>query len=326
MSEEQDRKDRDVNLETHPSLDFSDLGADEGSIPQDRLDAKPLQEALADTYERSLEEAKEEQLKLDPQTVNKAKQFGHLSRDQWIAQGRDPSLWKDEREFVKYGDEFKETKDLIRALKEKNEEQSKKIDILVEAHKQRAETAVQQAKRELEAQLQNAEDRGDIRAVRQLTEQKVNVDMQAQQAETAKRIEEIRQVDAIFIERNKNWFNGARPELQSKVAILAQEIDRYYPGISYAEKARRIEERIHFEHPDTVLTSNSPPPISLASSGTNKSASEHSLPTEDRLYRALSVEERAEYNTVRNQLKNKNIEYKVSEYIKRTKELNSRGQ
>lgn len=269
-------------------------------------------------YEQELKKVQSETEEAKPENdkvVDEAKHFGHLSKDEWVAQGKDPLLWKSPEEFVSYGKQFK---NLVESLKEQNKAQSEKIDILVREHKTRAEQAVQQAKKELQIQLHQAKLNGDTQAVEQLAKQQTILDIEAQQQLNQRIVQERQQVDQIFTERNKHWFNAARPDLLQKVQYIASEIDSYYPNITYAEKARRIEERIKFEHPETSMTvPQSAPAVHMSSSNINKSEARHGGNDTDRAVRSLSAEQRAEFNTVKNQLSRSNlgIEYTVKDYL-----------
>lgn len=299
---------------------------DNNEILDEEDEPRGLSGHLEDELQKELDAegvVSEEATTEDSSAESEAKKFGHLSKEEWEAQGRDPSKYKSEEEFVKYGNEYKEVKDLIKSLKEENKTYSKQIDILVDAHKRTAETAVQQARRELEAQLSAAKEYGDVASVEKLTQQKVTLDLQAAATQEKLLLDERTRIDQTFLDRNKHWFNQANPEMISKSQEVSNEIKQYYPNLSYAEHVRRIEERMKFEHPEIVIKEgNAAPHIRSSNSGVAKSTANSSTAgnSEERLLKGLSATERAEYNTVRKLVeKIPGIKYTVSEYVTQNK-------
>lgn len=299
----------------------NEQGEEKNPLLSEHLEEELQKELEAEGITEDSSEAEEPQ----ENTEQEAKKFGHLSKEDWIAQGRDPAKYKSPEEFVKYGNDYKEVKDLIKSLKEENKTYTKQIDILVDAHKRSAESSVAQAKLELENQLKIAKEYGDVAAVERLTEQKIVNNIQAEQLQQQQLNDEKKKVDEIFVSRNKHWFNDSHLDLVEESKNISKEISSYYPNLSYAEHVRRIEERMKFEHPDLVAVkeTTSEPHIGATASGMAKSTANSSAGNnEERAFKALSPAQRAEFNTVRKLVERiPGVKYTVSEY----NEQNKRG-
>lgn len=288
--------------------------------------------SIGDEYNQELEKAKAEDQQHQPEIVEEAKKFGHLDKDAWIAAGKDPNKWKSPDEFVQYGRQYKEFKDFISELKRQNAEQASKIDLLIEDRKKSALESVQEARKQLEQQLKFAKDTGDIGAVEQLAQKQAQLAQHQQQVEAQRRIDEINHIDRIFMERNSSWFNDARPDLKEKCKIVSQQIQAWYPGIPYAELAQRTEAQMRLEHPEiNTMTSTAPlarPTVSMSNSNINKSVAGTGASDEERLYKSLTPEERAEFNVVKNQLANSKLKIKftIQDYINQSNDMKKRGQ
>lgn len=315
-----DKKNEELNVETDESLDFNNIETNSNDI-----------EALGNEYNEELKKelgaAEETKEVLDTETIEEAKKFGHQSLEQWTAAGKDPGKWKSEKDFVNYGREYKQLDHKLKSLEQQNIQYSKKIDILVEAQKRKEEETVFQAKKQLETELKQALDFGNVEAVRVLTEEKVRQDIVQQNKQIDNMTQEIKRVDDLFIQRNAFWFNQSRPELVAEVQEIANMRRASFPNEPYIEKARMIESEMKFRHPDLNVSTQSHAPVISASDSAVIKSEGTSKSSDDRLLKSLSAEERAEYNVLKNRLGGSklNIKYTVKEYIDSKHSIENRG-
>lgn len=297
MNDEKDNQ--QVKAETEPSLDMN-LRSDEDNQYQN-----------AQQEETSKPEIKEE-----------AKQFGHISKEEWIKQGRDPDKWKSPEKFVEYGrnyaKSFDELKSAVEQLRQENKE-------LVDYHKKTVETSYFQAKKDIEARLQAAMAAGNAQAVRQLTEQQKDMEYQQKQKEIETFTKQVERVNADFLARNKDWYNNDHPELIAEANQLANS----YLGLgkTYEEAAQEAEKIVKLRHPEINKTITPPVTFSNTRSNINKSIAETSITSESRQYKSLTPDQQSEYNEIKKQVEslndrfpNKKVKttYTVEDYLQAT--------
>ncbi len=275
-------------------------------------------------YEKELEAQTDELAPEIPEITQKSKPRGHLDRATWIALGKDPNLWKPLDDFNKYGELYTKS---FSELRQQNESLSKKIDLLVEDRKKIAIEATREAIQQLEGELKTARDRGDIQAVEHLAKQQVKLDAVQQQDLHSRQMQERREIDELFMQRNGHWFNDSKPDLKSQAQQISQQIEYSNPGISYAQLAIQTEERMRLMHPDVFISNQQTfRAVSMNDSAINKAVSETGATTDERLFKSLTPGERAEYNITKRMVeKIPGIKFTVSEYIEQVKNLNNRG-
>lgn len=207
----------------------------------------------------------------DQEVVARAKQYGHLSKEEWAAQGKDPDQWKSPEEFDKTGKMI----DQIKALTKRVEQRDREIDSLVQYQQRTSQREYEKAKAEIQQQIQYAKDNYDIESVEHYTRESEKLQSKAQNelyqtvlAEQAAAMNE-------FKERNSHWFNEQNPDLVQRAIAIDNEIKHVYPNATYRELAEKIETRMKYEFPERVegrAPARQAPVISNSQSGMNKSA------------------------------------------------------
>ena len=86
---------------------------------------------------------------------------GWVSKDEWIAQGKNPDDWRTAREFVERGELF----DQIHQLQETHKKQSAAFKVLVDHHRKVRETAIAEAIQKLKHDKRIALENHDVERV-----------------------------------------------------------------------------------------------------------------------------------------------------------------
>jgi len=222
-------------------------------------DCDETTEVSSDVEEKQVDEVEE-----------KAKKFGHISKEDWIAQGRDPAKYKTPEEFNKTGEVIEQ----IYSLKKKVDQRDREIQALIEYQKRTAEREYAKAKQELEARLSASKDDMDVEGVAHYTRELTRLqDMEAQNQQNEYASAQ-RRAQEDFIERNAHWFNDRNPDLKARAIEIDAEIKDLYPNASLDELARKIEARMQYEYPERVLgaAKRNAPAIAPSSSSVNKTA------------------------------------------------------
>ena len=251
-------------------------------------------------------------------TVQKAKQYGHVSREDWIAQGKDPDDWKSPKEFVRTG----EILDQLYSLRKEISQRDNEIQSLVDYNRRVSEREYERAKQELHAQLQNAKNYDDVESVEHLTRQIGNLEYQEQQ-ERLQSLNNLRQnVMSQFMARNGHWYNNQHPELVQKAQMIGNELKQYYPNLPIEEAARRIEERMKLEHPEIAVSNPAVPKPVLSSSNSalNQSASVAKGGSAEAIFNRLPKDLKDVYHSSKRTLeKIPGVTYTINEYIDKLK-------
>lgn len=256
---------------------------------------------------------------IDPMSVDKAKKHGYLSKEQYISKYGTEEGFKSPDQFNKYGEAWGEVKDVISNQKKQLDEQTKQIDALVKFNERVEERAAQRARAELEAQIQNAKDLGDVHAVEQLSREQAKQDFHtwnsvAQQAE-AQRL----QVQQSFVERNKHWFNINPVMTERARQIDMEERQRASSAgvtIPYDQLANVVEARLRVEYPETMISrnaGNTAPNISSSQSAVNKVGAVNVV---DKTFNSLSDEHKQVFEASNRSLRRQGRkEYSKQEYV-----------
>lgn len=268
----------------------------EESIKQEEMTPESLDEA----YEISDTKPSEEPTS-SAEVFQKAKQHGYLTREEWEAQGRDPSEWKSPEEYVEYGNSYSKLKPVIDSFKKTITDQSKQIEALVNYQSRTAEREREKAKYELLQQLAQAKEIGDVEAVSSLSKQQADLEYQQNQQKEESWVAQRARVDKEFMERNSHWFNDQHPDLQKYAQDIAIEQSTQNPNIQYDELVRRVETRMKYEYPGIVnLTPKPAPVISSSKSNLAKSSATSSTNTnDDRAFNSLDSEHKAIYASMK---------------------------
>lgn len=166
-----------------------------------------------------------------------ARSKGHISREEWERQGRDPGLYIDEETWVKNYTWLNQ----INQLKKEASEQKKALEYLVEQNKKAEQLGRQKVIEELKKQQIEAAASGDVEKVTKITEQLV--EEQKKPAHT----ESVDVAVKSFTERNKSWFNDSTPEnIAAKAYAIAREdsIAKAHPDIPVAARLKMVEDEV----------------------------------------------------------------------------------
>lgn len=262
---------------------------DDKSLDEELIEAE---EALEETQQEEPEESSEENE--SDEVTERAKKYGHLSKEEWVAAGRDPNLWKSPEEFDKTGKVIEQ----LYSLKKKVDQRDREIQALIEYQQRTAQREYERAKQNLEAQLAAAEDDMDVKGVSHYTRELTRLEDQEKQSNAQLQQQQQIQAKESFLERNSHWFNERNPDLQQRAVEIDNEIlDDINKGRlkvnSYDDIGVMIEKRMQYEHPDRILSRQkvSRPNVSPAMSAVNKTA----VVKKD-VFRNLSQEHKDTYN------------------------------
>lgn len=246
------------------------------------------QEELENALRQEDEEGNETQEEVTSSPdEERAKKYGHISKEDWIASGKDPSLWKSPAEFNKTGEVIEQ----LYTLKKKVDQRDREIQALIDYQQRTAQREFERAKKELESQLAASKNDMDMDGVAHYTKELVRLEENENLTHAQHTQQLQRQAREAFIERNQHWFNDRNPDLQQRAYQIDQELAKKYPTASLDDLSEMLEAKMLAEHPERVMVQriNSRPNVSQ--SGVNKTAvvKKESL-------RNLSQEHRDTYN------------------------------
>lgn len=237
--------------------------SDEEDMKEDLLPEVELD--MEDTSEQEPEGAPEQE---NDEVVERAKKYGHLSKEEWEAQGRDPAQWKSPEEFDKTGKVIEQ----LYTLKKKVDQRDREIQALVDYQKRTAQREYEKAKQELEARLSASKDDMDVDNVVRYTKELTKLEEMENTSQVQQRNRAQESAKQEFIERNQHWFNDRNPDLIQKAIEIDAEVKMLYPNDSFEELGRKIEARMRYEHPERVSGQRSSGRPSLGQSSVNKTA------------------------------------------------------
>lgn len=250
----------------------------------------------------------------DEAVLEKAKKFGHISKEDWEAQGRDPKLYKSPEEFNKTGDVIESR---YTELKKKVDQRDREIQALIDYQQRTEQRANERARQELEQRLAAAKDDMDIENVAYYTEE-LTKHRSNEEHSVVQRAQQLQQ-EALsqFVERNEHWFNDRNPDLKERAIEIDNELKQLYPNASYEELAKKIESRMQYEHPERVLgQTKARPNISSNNSSVNKTAIGSSV---KKVFNGLSQDLKDAYSAHKRIRASMGQELTESEFIERLK-------
>lgn len=255
--------------------------------------AEEAVEEVVEQEEVSVEE--EEQVEQeDNEVVNRAKKYGHLDKDEWVAQGRNPDDWKSPEEFDKTGKILEQ----LYSMRKKVDQRDREIQALVDYQQRTSEREYARAKQALEQHLQNSKNDMDVEGVAHYTKELVKLQDMEQQSQYQKSVNLQQEAQQRFIERNQHWFNDRNPDLKQRAIEIDNELKSIYPNATYDELAQKIETRMQYEHPERILgQSKVRPAVSPSQSSVNKTAVNKS--STSRTFQGLSQDLKDTYNATR---------------------------
>lgn len=249
--------------------------------------------------------------------VERAKKYGHLSKEEWVAQGRNPNEWKSPEEFDKTGKVIEQ----LYTLKKKVDQRDREIQALVDYQQRTSQREYERAKQELEQNLVNARNDIDMDGVAHYTRELTRLQDNEQQSQVYQRQQAQQSAQQSFIERNQHWFNDRNPDLKQRAIEIDNEIKSAYPNATYEELAQKIETRMQYDYPDRVLgTSRSSRPniASPSNSSINKTAVNTS--SVKRAFQGLSQDLKDTYSATKRIVESRgDKEYTMDDFIKQLK-------
>lgn len=290
----------------------------EQKLNQDLIDEPVDSEEIELSDEESTETTSEEV----PEEVV-AKKHGHLSKEDYAKKHGSLDGYKTPEEFNKFGKAWEEVSDVIKGMKKSLDERDKQIDSLVKYNDRIEERAIQRARAQLEQQLQQAKQEGDVETVEHLTREKAKADFQASQNTVHTQELERMEVERDFREQNKHWIN-INPVMTARVEQIDAEerLRAQQAGIplTYKQLAGVIQTRMRLEFPDVMLAptaGNSAPNLSSARSATNKQGISGATDI-DKVFNSLDNELQTVYKAHVNMMKRTGKDaYSKKEYIEK---------
>jgi hypothetical protein len=284
---------------------------------QDEITDSDVIEVEAETESRPSLKGEEPQ-----EEVLKAKKNGHLSKEEYIEKYGTDKGYKTPEEFNKFGENYHEIKDAVKGINKKLEERNQELAAALKYIDRVREREQKAAREELLRQLKEAQDIGDVEAVRHLTREEAKLDYQEAQEAARVAAEQVSSVVRSFEERNP-WYNKD-PEMTNRAVQIDAEIrNGKYAHImpmpqNYEQLGQQIELIIKQEFGDRVRAQNAPaqqPVINNVRSAMNKSGVGESEST--RTFKELNSDLKAIYRATKRMLEANGMTYTEAEYIKK---------
>lgn len=291
-----------------------------------QVDHNVIDDSPQDTQEPEQEEVEQEdsdsgQESTVPESVKQtAKKHGHLSLEKWIEKGGKKEDYKDEEEFVEFGNSYTKLKPVLDNLHKTLNKREKEIEALLEYNARIEERERIKAKQEAQQLLTIAKQRGDVDAIEQLTAEKLKMEWQEKQRTDSISNTKEMEVTRQFEERNKIWYNSSHPEMMDRAKNVASEMRQYYPSASLEELALKVEKRMQMDYPDICGAGRIDRPI-ISNSTVNKSQA--SSNSEDRLWRQACDKDpdlKHVFSATKRTMNNANIKYELKDFIQQLKE------
>ncbi len=199
-----------------------------------------------------------------------AKKYGHLSKEEWAAAGRDPAKYKTPEEFNKTGQVIEQ----LYTLKKKVDQRDREIQALVDYQQRTSQREYEKAKKDLQSQLASSKDDMDMEGVAHYTKELTRLEDMETQSHAQVAQQRQQQAQSAFIERNQHWFNDRNPDLKQRAIEIDNELKDKFPNADYDQLAELIEAKMIKEHPERVLGNARArsPSMSHSQSSINKTA------------------------------------------------------
>ena len=291
-----------------------DLITAEEAVEEVVIDEEEIEEPESGSEESEVEEEESG----NSEVVERAKKYGHLSKEEWVAQGRDPKQWKSPESFDKTGKILEQ----LYAMKKKVDQRDREIQALVDYQQRTSQREYEKAKEDLQNRLTMSKDDMDMEGVAHYTKELSRLEHIEQSNQVVHAQQSQQAALENFIERNQHWYNDRNPDLVERAVEIDNEIKADINAgrikvNSLGDIAVMIEKRLGYEHPDRVLGSKrSPkaPNLSPSQSSVNKSAVNKN--SASKTFKGLSQEHRDTFNVY----KRINPNITESDFINRLKQ------
>ena len=280
---------------------------------EDAVEEVLQEETEQEEVEEEVSEEEVEEKPSDPEAVARAKKYGHLDKEEWVAMGRNPDDWKSPEEFDKTGKVIEQ----LYTLKKKVDQRDREIQALIDYQQRTSQREYERAKQDLEARLAAAEDDLDVKAVSHYTKELTRLEDMETQSQNQSQQTARQSAQEAFIERNQHWFNDRNPDLKQRAIEIDNELKEVFPNATFEQLAEKIEKRMSYEHPERVLSQvKARPVVSSSQSSVNKAASQGSS---RKVFQGLSQELKDTYTAHKRIRASMGEELTEAEFIERLK-------
>lgn len=291
--------------------------SEEDEFIKDELD----EEVVIDNQEDEItelneqeDEATDEDSSEDKEVVERAKKYGHLSKEEWIAQGRDPDKYKTPEEFDKTGKVIEQ----LYTLKKKVDQRDREIQALIDYQDRTKQREYERAKQEIQQRLAASKDDMDMDGVAHYTKELVRLQDNEHSSKAQQAAQMQQDAQNAFIERNQHWFNDRNPDLKARAIEIDNEIKSIYPNATFEELAQKIETRMQYDYPDRVLgKTRARPTMAPSNSSINKTAINKN--SSKKVFQSLSQDLKDTYNAHKRIRASLGEELTEAEFIERLK-------
>lgn len=287
----------------------------EEDIVYDNVEEIIEEEVTEEETSSEPEGEQEESSSKDEEVVERAKKYGHLSKEEWTAAGKNPNEWKSPEEFDKTGKVIEQ----LYTLKKKVDQRDREIESLIKYQERTSQREFERAKQELEQRLAHSKNDMDMEGVAHYTKELTRLEDNEQHTQVQHRQQAQQSAQTAFIERNQHWFNDRNPDLKQRAIEIDNELKSVFPNATYEELAQKIETRMQYEHPDRVSGSqNKVRPALSSSSSVNKTAVNTS--SVKRTFQGLSQDLKDTYSATKRIIESRgDKEYTVNDFINQLK-------
>lgn len=284
-------------------------------VNYDELDNETSQHVEEESQEDAGYESRDEH---DEEPKHKPKGRGYLTKDQWVAEGRDPAKFKSKEEYEEFGEAYNVMKPHLDKFKQDLRQKDLIVQGIVKNVEEMKRQEAERIKSLVEAQLRQAKEVGDGDAIEKLSVQKENIQNQLKVQDNQALKDEETRVNNKFMERNGHWFNKDKfPDLFDEAIEEEKRLALQQPGLAYFQRVQRVEDYMKFQHPELsqVGRNNQDTHISSTQSGVNKTRIGASG-TEENLYRGLSGRDKTDFKAIKDTVeKLTGVKYTVKQFL-----------
>jgi hypothetical protein len=199
-----------------------------------------------------------------------ARESGWVTKDEWIAQGKDPDDWRTAREFQERGELFEE----IHKLKESNKKTSNAFKVLVEHHKKVYDNAVKEAIDRLKAEKREALENNEVSRVLEIDEQIEQVRERKLEVPDVEVDEEVGPTPTFNRWHKQNpWYKLTGDDEASRYAdVIGAQYKKANPEVSERDLLEHVESKIARRFPEIFENPNGKRGHEVNPKGENKSS------------------------------------------------------
>lgn len=266
------------------------------------------------------QEVEQPELPIEEAEVEQEKR-GYLTYDEYVNTGGDPEAYQGPKAYDNYGKLIKEVKQLQKEVRSKNTT----LETMVDLYKKEEERIADKYRNYYQQQqriLAEAEQVGDIPAVREASQALVRTEQQYTAETQHNKMAQQQQLVSLFEQRNQDWYNTQNPDLVDTAKRLAIQYEREYPHLAMNDPAyllQKVEDEmrgryvhaqdLHVSRKETLSATPNytiPPSQGVVNrTGVGKTK-----------ISSLTKEQQEEYRMTSQFYKNTGIDYTIDDYIK----------